>query len=154
MTMVSKLFSSRKFLIICIIANSLFILIISGFLLLRSSNKAPVVAATSLSHQEPSNVTAYETEKSFQNLIAGSTYTSGDKTFDFKSDNVYQGYFNKKYESVKDASYDIAYDSERHSGVILIKYKDSSILYDIDIDDQGNISLISDTDKNVKYRLK
>lgn len=148
MTMVSKLFSSRKFLIICIIANSLFILIISGFLLFRSSN------ATSLSHQDPSNVTAYETEKSFQNLIAGSTYTSGDKSFDFKSDNVYQGYFNKKNESVKDASYDIAYDSEKHSGVILIKYKNSSVLYDIDIDDQGNISLISDTDKNVKYRLK
>ena len=141
MTMVSKLFSSRKFLIICIIVNSLFILLISGFLLFRT-------------HQDPSNSIAYETEQSYKNLISNSTYTSGDKKFDFKSDNTFEGYFDKKNTDVTDASYDIAYDSDRHSGVILIRYKDSSVLYDIDIDDEGTILLVSDSDKNVKYRLK
>jgi len=154
MTMVSKLFSSRKFLIICIIVNSLFILLISGFLLFRSSKKTSVVAADTITHQDPSNSIAYETEQSYKNLISNSTYTSGDKKFDFKSDNTFEGYFDKKNTDVTDASYDIAYDSDRHSGVILIRYKDSSVLYDIDIDDEGTISLVSDSDKNVKYRLK
>lgn len=66
---------------------------------------------------------------------------------------TFVGYFNDKNPSVTNATYDITYDSDRHSGVILITYKDSSILYDIDIDDDGNLYLILDSDNNVKYQL-
>ena len=154
MTMVSKLFNSRKFLIICIFINSVFIIVLSGFLLFfPSKTSSNSVTATSLTHQSPGNGAAYDAEKEFTNLFSGSTYTSGDKTFDFKMDKTFAGYFNDKNPSVTNATYDITYDSDRHSGVILITYKDFSILYDIDIDDDGNLYLILDSDNDVKYQL-